>query len=55
MANKNTQQIRIINGGNFYNLIKLIRDQFVKKHGFEPSTKDLCEVIARAVMDAKLF
>jgi len=55
MAIKNTLQIRVINGGKFHELIKLIEDQFQQKHGFSPTQKDLCEVIARAVMDAKLF
>lgn len=50
---KNTKTIRI--GEKFSELLKLIEEQFLEKHGFIPSQKDLCEVIARAVMDAKLF
>lgn len=52
---KNTLQIRIKTDGIFHKLIKLVEEQFLKKHGFAPTQKDLCEVIARAVMDAKLF
>ena len=52
---KNTLQIRIINEGKFHELIKLVEQQFLDKHGFSPTQKDLCEVIARAVIDARLF
>jgi len=55
MAKKNPQTIRITTDGKFQKLMNLIKDQFEKKHGFSPRHKDICEVIAGAVMDAKLF
>ena len=52
---KNRLQIGIINGGNFHKLIELIENQFKKKHDFIPPRKDICEVIAKAVIESKLF
>ena len=55
MVKENTKQVRIFCDGQFQKLVELIKSQFEKKHGFVPSSKELCEVIAKAVMDAKLF
>ena len=55
MAKKNTFQIRIITEGKFDKLLELLRNQFKKKHSFTPGDKELCEVIAKGVEDAKVF
>lgn len=55
MVNRNTKQIRVLSDGKFQELIELVSDQFQNKHGFTPCVKEICEVIARAVMDNKLF
>lgn len=52
---KNTKQIRILTGGIFDKLMMKIIDQFKKKHGFDPSSDQVCESIGRAVEDSKLF
>lgn len=52
---KTTKQIRMLIGGTFEKLMKKIKDQFEKKHGFEPSSDQVLESIGRAVEDARLF
>lgn len=51
----NTKQVRIIYGGLFDNLMKKIIAQFNNKHGFEPPSKDICEAMAKAIIEKKLF
>ena len=50
-----TKLIRIITEGLLDKLMKKIGDQFISKHGFKPSDKDIAESIAKAVIDNKLF
>lgn len=52
---KKTIQIRILTEGTFEKLMKEISNQFEEKHGFFPSSDQICEAIARAVEDARLF
>lgn len=55
MVNINTKHIRIMNKGLFDKLREKIKGQFFKKHGLNLADKDLCETIAKAVEDNKLF
>lgn len=52
---KKTRQIRILTDGKFDKLVEKITNQFKGKHGFSPSQDQICESIARAVEDTKLF
>lgn len=52
---KKTKQIRILTDGEFRKLMIEISKQFEEKHGFGPSDDQVCESIARAVLDHKLF
>ncbi|GAI03270.1 unnamed protein product [marine sediment metagenome] len=55
MGDQKTYQVRVLTEGLFDGLIKKIRNQFINKHGFKPKDKEICEVIAKAVIDEKLF
>lgn len=52
---KNTKQIRVLTEGKFEKLMDKISEQFKIKHGFFPSSDQICEAVARAVEDAKIF
>ena len=55
MGNQKTHQIRILTGGLFDKLVEKIKAQFVNKHGFAPPDKEICEAIAKPVIEKKLF
>ena len=55
MGNQKTHQVRILTEGLFDSLMEKIRNQFIDKHGFKPVDKEICEVIAKAVVEEKLF
>jgi hypothetical protein len=50
-----TIRIRIFTSGSFEKLVAKIQKQFLLKHGFEPCSADICESIAKAVEEKKLF
>jgi len=52
---KSTKQVRILKDGLFDKLMQKILDQFKTKHGFNPSHDQVCESIATAVEQKKLF
>jgi hypothetical protein len=52
---KRTRQLRIITEGEFDKLVKKVASQFKEKHGFDLSMDQICETIAKAVIDEKLF
>lgn len=52
---KRTIQVRILTEGLFNKLMDKISGQFEKKHKFIPSADQICEAIASAIEDAKLF
>lgn len=55
MGDQKTFQVRVLTGGLMDGLIKKIRDQFINKHGFKIIDKEICEAIAKACIDEKLF
>lgn len=55
MGDQKTYQIRILTKGLMVGLIKKIRDQFINKHGFTPKDQEVCEAIAKAIIDNRLF
>ncbi|MBA7493904.1 hypothetical protein ES702_04469 [subsurface metagenome] len=55
MGHQKTYQVRVLTEGLFAGLMKKIKDQFINKHGFKPEDKEVCESIAKAVIDHKLF
>jgi len=52
---KQTKQVRILKDGLFHKLIQKIEGQFRKKHAFVPSVDQICEAIASAVEEKRLF
>ena len=52
---KSTKQIRVLTEGKFEKLMEKVSDQFKIKHGFFPSSDQICEALARAIEDAKIF
>ena len=52
---KQTHQIRILKEGVFHKLVEKVREQFKGKHGFDPTTEQVCESIGKAVVDHKIF
>lgn len=52
---KPTKLVRIISEGLFDRLMEKIIGQFENKHGFVPAQKEICEAIAKAVLENKLF
>jgi len=52
---KQTKQIRILSGGLFHKLMEKIENQFKLKHSFVPTQDQLCESIAAAIEERKLF
>ena len=52
---KSTKQIRVLTEGKFEKLMVKISDQFKIKHGFYPTSDQICEAVARAVEDTKMF
>ncbi len=58
MGNKQTpptKQVRVIVDGLMDKLKTKVYEQFIDKHGLVLHDKDIMEVIAKAVMDEKLF
>ena len=52
---KSTKQVRILKDGLFDRLMQKITKQFIEKHGFTPSNDQVCEAVATAIEQKKLF